>query len=136
MKPILLVLFFLSAYQRADAQTETKPDYTYKLLVKFESICCGVPDASPLEKAIQSFKKSNNVNTIAATKIAPMGREGEYHIGFTLNELTRNQQNKFIKKIKSTAAKMKDKGQATCELDVIVANADQASSVSRTKITY
>jgi hypothetical protein len=31
---------------------------------------------------------------------------------------------------------MKDKGQATCELDVIVANADQASSVSRTKITY
>ena len=68
----------------------------YAVVIKFQSICCGVPNAAPLKKFVSKFKKEYHTKTIRADKIGPMGREGEYYLGFNLKELTRKQKHYFL----------------------------------------
>ena len=64
-----------------------------------------------------------------------MGREGEYYMAFQLSELSRKQVAFFIKQIDATAIKMKDKGSATTEQNMVVAKENLSSRTITTKKT-
>lgn len=106
MKILLAALFGLLTIN-LQAQTNIK---TYKVSVAFNSIGMGVPDEKPLADYIQKFKKTNKIKTISADRIGPLGREGEYKLGFSLKELKKAQQAAFIKGLKVVVSKMKDRG--------------------------
>ncbi len=119
------LLFTLSLY----AQSQKK---VYRYVVKFNSECCGVPNEAPLIKSIAKFKIKNNIRKLAYYKISPMGREGEYYMAFQLKELTEKKLVLFMKEIDATVLKMKDKGSATTEENMII---DVQSLSGRTTIT-
>lgn len=108
------------------------PPTTYACVVKFNSQCCGVPNSSPILKYITSYKKKNKIKSITYYLISPMGREGEYYMVFSLNELNKTQKDLFTKQIGYTAKSMKDKGSCTTEQQMVI---DKESLSSQTTIT-
>lgn len=99
------------------ANSSSKKITTYKVLISFHSIGTGVPDATPLEEFIQAFKTKHKVKEIVAEKIGPLGREGEYQLGFQLKELNKKKKALFISEIEKTVALLKDRGSASFEKD-------------------
>ena len=109
MKSLLLIAaFMLSVVQPLTAQTQEKT--TYPLVISFQSQCCGVPSDIAIRKFIASFKKKYKIKKITAYHIGPMGREGEYYLAFTLNELSKKKAGYFISKIKNVKPLRSDKG--------------------------
>ena len=113
------------------AKTEAHP-VTYRYVIQFNSECCGVPDAAPLMKAIQSFKKKNKIKKISYFLISPMGREGEYHMAFPLTELNKKQTELFIKQMDAVITTLNDKGSANSEQNMVV---DKQNLSPRTTVT-
>ena len=128
MKKIITItitlLFTLSLYAQSQKTV-------YRYVVKFNSECCGVPDAAPLLKSIALFKKKNTVKSFTYYRIAPMGKEGEYYMAFQLKELTEKKLVLFMKQINATAFKMKSKGNVSTEENMII---DKQSLSGRTTI--
>lgn len=128
MKKIITItitlLFTLSLYAQSQKTV-------YRYVVKFNSECCGVPDAAPLLKSIVLFKKKNTVKSFTYYRIAPMGKEGEYYMAFQLKELTEKKLVSFMKQINATAFKMKSKGNVSTEENMII---DKQSLSGRTTI--
>ena len=108
----------------------------YAVVIKFQSICCGVPNAAPLKKFVSKFKKEYHTKTIRADKIGPMGREGEYYLGFKLKELTRKQKYYFLKKVTVVTSKLTDKGKAIAEENVIIDKSTLPQIATITKVYY
>ena len=113
------------------AKAETHPA-SYRYVIQFNSQCCGVPDAAPLIKAIQNFKKKNKIKKITYYLISPMGREGEYYMAFPLSEMNKIQTILFIKQMDAVTLLMKDKGSASTEQNLAI---NKESISSRTTIT-
>ena len=134
-KDLLSLMLFIGISSCLYAQ-HTDSIKSFPFVVKFQSVCCGVPNDSPLKKAINYFKKTNKLQKITATKIAPMGREGEYWIGFSLKELNRKQKSSFIRKMKTTTGKMKDKGYVACEENVKATIAELPSNIQFEEISF
>lgn len=82
----------------------------YRILIEFKSFCCGTPSDSLLVRYIKKTKKNCNFKKIYAYKIYPLGKEGEYSLGFTLKGMTLQQRKNFIAGAKKIVPKMKDKG--------------------------
>ncbi len=59
----------------------------YPFVVKFNSFGTGVSSDKPLLTYIAAFKKKYKIKKITYMRIGPMGREGEYHMAFPLNEM-------------------------------------------------
>ena len=109
MKSLLLIAaLILSVTQPLTAQTIEKT--TYPMVISFQSQCCGVPSDSAVRKFIVSFKKKYKIKKITAYHIGPMGREGEYYLAFTLNELSKKKAGYFISKIKKIKPLRSDRG--------------------------
>ena len=132
---LFFLILFIGISSCLNAQ-DTDSIKSFPFVVKFQSVCCGVPNDNPIKKAINYFKKTNKLKRITATKIAPMGREGEYWIGFSLKEINRKQKKSFIRKIKITTGKMKDKGYATCEENLKVRIEDLPSNIQFEEISF
>ena len=109
---------------------------SYPIAVKFQSICCGVPDGTPLRRMVLSFKKKNRLKYIASYHIGPLGREGEYIVGFPLDEMTQKQKKNFIKKIKIIVPKLNDKGQSAFEEPFSVSTQNLPSNLSIERIDF
>jgi uncharacterized protein YeeX (DUF496 family) len=114
---VLSLLFFITMNSIAQVNK-------YKVVVKFGSMCCGVPSNKPLLEYVAAFKKKNKIKKIVCDSIGPMGKEGEYDMAFTLKELKKLQVEIFVKEITALAATMKEQGYATIEENVEV---DKAS---------
>lgn len=82
----------------------------YPVIIQFNSIGTGVPGDSALRYCINCFKKKNKVKKLTASRIGPMGKEGEYWLAFSLTELTKKQAALFRKQIKAVAEKKPDRG--------------------------
>ncbi len=132
---LFFLILFIGISSCLKAQSNDSIKY-FPLVVQFQSVCCGVPNDSPLKKAINYFKKINKLKEITATKVSPMGREGEYWISFSLKELNRKQKTSFIRKMKITTAKMKDRGYVTCEENVKAKITELPSSVQFEEISF
>ncbi len=92
----------------------------YRVVVKFGSMCCGVPSNKPLLDYVAAFKKKNKIKKITYDSICPMGKEGEYDMAFTLKELKKVQVETFVKEITTLATTMKDQGYTNVEEHVEV----------------
>ena len=132
---IIITVFFmmLSVCCKAGLSDST---LSYPVVVKFQSICCGVPSAAPLEKMIATFKKKQRIKSISAYHIGPLGREGEYVLAFPLLEMSVKKRQKFISKIKTIVPKMKDKGNAEFEINYSVNTTSLPSRTTIEKINY
>ena len=115
LKKIGLLALLTFLMMNVFAQTENVKEY--KVSVYFGSFAEGVPSEKPLKEFLESFKKENNLTCICADRIGPLGREGEYKLAFTLDGMKKKTADKFIKQISEVAAGMKDRGQATVNLD-------------------
>lgn len=103
---IIVMLISLSSFAQINK---------YRVVVKFGSMCCGVPSNKPLLDYIAAFKKKNKIKKIVCDNIGPLGREGEYDMAFTLKELKKTQVEIFVKEITAIAATMKEQGYANVE---------------------
>lgn len=83
---------------------------SYPVVIQFNSIGTGVPGDSALRSCITCFKKKNKIEKLTASRIGPLGREGEYWLAFSLTELTKKQAALFRKQIKAVAEKKPDRG--------------------------
>jgi hypothetical protein len=90
----------------------------YRVVVKFGSMCCGVPSNKPLLDYVAAFKKKNKIKKIICDSIGPMGKEGEYDMAFTLKELKKKQVEVFVKEVTTLASTMKEQGYANVEENV------------------
>jgi hypothetical protein len=107
MRIIFLLLCTLCTSTSIFAQAKTD---TYAVAINFNSKCCGVPDAKPLLDEIVAFKKLNKIKSISYDNIGPLGREGEYMMGFSLKELTKKQKISFVKLVKKVVPTLKTPG--------------------------
>lgn len=126
MKKVILFAVILFLSNSIYAQKTT-----YRLVVKFGSMCCGVPSNKPLANYIAKFKKKNKIKKITCDNIGPKGREGEYDMCFSLKELKKKQIDIFVKDIITLAITMKDKGYVNVEENIEV----DLSALGRAKVT-
>jgi hypothetical protein len=110
---ILIVLSFLLLSLNSFSQKTT-----YRVVVKFGSMCCGVPSSKPLLDYVAAFKKRNKIKKISCVSIGPMGREGEYDMAFTLKELKKTQAEIFVKELIALAVTMKEQGYTNIEENI------------------
>lgn len=136
MKKIILglLLFFSSGILLA--QKKKVSTNFYPVVIKFESLCCGVPSEQPLKAAITEFKKQYKIKTISARKIAPMGREGEYHLAFTLREMNREQRYFFKNKLNKIVPKLNDKGKAELVFNMSIKKESLPANVTIKPVVY
>lgn len=134
---MIRILFFISlCFIGFSTKAQTKDSIIrYPIVIQFQSVCCGVPSEAPLISFIKTFKRNNKIKKITAYKIGPLGREGEYNVGFKLTELNRAQKKSFIKKLKLLMPKLNDKGMAVVnEMETINLTSYPANvSVERVK---
>ena len=133
---IVCIAFLFASVPAIQAQDSLPREKKYALVVQFHSICCGVPDDAPLQKAIRSFRKKYKTRKIHADKIGPMGKEGEYYLAFTLKELTVKQRRLFIKKVEAVVPVMKDRGQASTEKNLTIRKEDYPARVTLVKVNW
>jgi hypothetical protein len=114
---VLTLLFFITMNSIAQINK-------YRVVVKFGSMCCGVPSNKPLLDYVVAFKKKNKIKKITYDSIGPMGKEGEYDMAFTLKELKKEQVGIFVKEVTALATTMKEQGNASVEENVEI---DKAS---------
>jgi hypothetical protein len=113
---IFLWCFCLLAFTSTSYAQRADSTISFRVLLKFQSECCGVPSDRPLVKSIQAFKKKYHLKSIQAYRMGPMGREGEYYLGFHLKELNKSLRWKLIGNIKAAVVKMsRDKGTVVLE---------------------
>jgi hypothetical protein len=112
MKKLISLSFLLLSLNSFAQKT------TYRVVVKFGSMCCGVPSNKPLLDYVTAFKKKNKIKKIACDSIGPMGKEGEYDMAFTLKELKKKQIEIFVKEVTALARTMKEQGYTTVEENV------------------
>ena len=120
MKKLTLLLILISFKSILFAQSKND---TYAVTINFGSVCCGVPDNKSLIDEIILFKKKNKIKIISYEKMGPLGKEGEYMMGFMLKELNKKQKVLFIDLLKKAVPLLADKknsssGNAVMEIDV------------------
>jgi hypothetical protein len=110
-KTLLLAIgsLFLLTASASGRDTST---VKYAVLIRFSSECCGVPDNQPVYDYVRSFRKKYATKKIAAYRIGPLGREGEYDLAFTLKELSAKKRAAFIAGLKKVIAKLPGQGRA------------------------
>lgn len=135
----LLCILFISIFTLSSfGQQKKKKEKSlfYPVVVKFHSVCCGVPSEKPLTQYIATFKKANQIQKISAFKISPMGKEGEYYLAFPLKEMDRKQKFLFKNKLKNITDKMKDKGNASVEENVNIFKSELPTNVRFSKVGW
>ena len=108
----------------------------YPIVVKFLSTGAGVPSDEPLRRAVLSFKKKNKLKLIQAARIAPLGKEGEYYMGFEMNEMTVRQKKEFITAIRAVVGEMDDRGKAEVEQNVAYSSIPTSSRTTTQVVAF
>ncbi len=135
---MIRILFFISLiFIGISTNAQTNDSIVrYPILIQFQSVCCGVPSEAPLVSFLKTFKRNNKIKKITAFKIGPLGREGEYNVGFKLTELNRAQKKSFIKKLKLLVPKLNDKGMAVVNEMETINLKSYPSNVSVERVKY
>ncbi|MCX6294021.1 MAG: hypothetical protein NT127_06980 [Sphingobacteriales bacterium] len=135
---MIRILFFISfCFIGISTNAQTKDSIIrYPIVIQFQSVCCGVPSETPLISFLKTFKRNNKIKKITAFKIGPLGREGEYNVGFKLTELNRAQKKSFIKKLKLLVPKLNDKGMAVLNETVTINRNEFPANVTIERVNY
>ena len=132
MKQIIFSLLFVGLISGFTQPTSVK----YPMVIKFQSICCGVPDDAPLKEMIRKFKKQYKIKTLKATHIGPMGKEGEYYLAFSLRELSKKQAKLFVNGIKNINKHPDDPGILTINESMEINTAEIPRRATIKKISF
>lgn len=109
---------------------------TYPIVVHFNSICCGTPDAKPLADSIHLFLRQNKLKTVKAYRVGPMGKEGEYDLVFDLKDLKKSKRSSFMAMLERVAATLKDRGAAYAERNLRITRNPSNTRIQWTKISF
>ena len=135
MKSLLLICLF--AIISTTSFGESKDTILRcRILIEFKSFCCGTPSDSPLVKYINKTKRNFHFKKISAYKIYPLGKEGEYSLGFTLKGMTVKQKRVFIAGLKKLTPKMKDKGSAVLLENQTIESSQLPPNVKIDKVSF
>ena len=121
---ILFLIVTLGFLIAAKAPVTNDQAGTMPLVVSFASECCGVPSEAPLYTYIRSFRKKYKLRPVSFYKAGPLGREGEYKLGFPLKGFTRSQKAEFIRNVTRISKQKHDKGNMFTELNTTWNTAD------------
>ena len=135
MFQVVFSLFSAVVSCLSDIKTPTQKTY-YKIVVSFNSICCGVPSDSLLRNKIKLFRFQYGLKKIKVHKLYPFGKEGEYKLGFQLQELTPKQKTEFVTVLKKTIPLMMDKGYAVLEEDISICEKELPEGLLKKEILY
>lgn len=72
----------------------------YDVYLGFHSIGTGTFSDKPLQDFLIHFENAQSVNITKIDRIGPLGREGEYALGFILQDFTENQKKLFVQELK------------------------------------
>lgn len=126
MKKLIIIVVLFVIYSSGNAEK-----ISYRVVVKFGSMCCGVPSNKPLVDYMNAFKNKHKIKKITCDNISPRGKEGEYDMCFFLKELKKKQIDIFVKEVIAIAATMKEQGYASVEENLEV----NKSELGRAKIS-
>lgn len=118
------------------AQTKAIPDSVqYSVLLMFQSVCCGVPDQEPLDKALRKFAKREKTGTIEFRKIGPMGREGEYYLVFDLKKWKPSTRVKMVHLLDQMSKNLREPGHVSIEKNGILRKSELPERATMEKLT-
>jgi len=126
---ILLTCLFL-------IKTSAIAQQKYPVVVQFNSHCCGVPSDTPLIKYIKTFRKQHHRKSLSAIRIAPMGREGEYWLAFSLSTMKQANRIRFIQGLETLIPTMTDQGSVQLVKDLEILPADLPATVQKKRIRF
>lgn len=105
---VILIICGLGIILLAKILLQSNNPTKYKIIVEFNSVCCGPPSDDFLKKYVNDFQTKNKVR-ISAHSFSRCGLEGEYGVGFTLSELNNSvSQNEFITGLKEKIVDLQD----------------------------
>jgi len=118
------------------AQTKSIPDsIQYSVLLMFQSVCCGVPDQEPLDKALRKFAKREKTGPIEMWKIGPMGREGEYYLVFDLKKWKPATREKMVHLLEQMSKNLREPGHVSIEKNGILRKSELPERATMEKLT-
>lgn len=132
----LLFISFIFLFSQTSFAKSNDTTYHYRVLIEFKSICCGTPNEAPLLKYIKKIKRDCHIKKIVAYKISPLGKEGEYDLGFPCKGMSSQQKRTFITGLKKIVPTLKDKGTATILENYSIKNSELPVQIQIKKITY
>ncbi len=92
-------------------ETQKEANKIYNIYVFFGSIGTGTVSNKPLLQLMDKFEVEQKVSFVKVEKISPLGREGEYALGFILEDWKETQIKQFsdeLRKIDFTQGKDKN----------------------------
>lgn len=134
MKKISLV--FILVFTTFSFISAQNSNIKYEAVISFHSFGEGIPSDKPLKDYVKNFKKPCKVKKIAADKIGPFGREGEYKLGFMLKEFNTKQKIKFIDGLQAVVAKMNDKGNAELTINETIDTGALGGRATSEKVVF
>jgi len=69
--------------------------------ISYGSICCGTPSTNPVMTYINDFQKKNNTKAFEILRQSGLGREGEFNLYVSTDQLSKIKKTKFINGLQS-----------------------------------
>lgn len=97
----------------------------FALVIKFNSVCCGVPDEQPLRDVIHQIVSDEDESGFIGWKLSPMGKEGEYWICIQGDRKFRSLQSKLTDAVSELAKQPQERGGISLDSNFVL----QSSSI-------
>ncbi len=100
--------------------------------ISYSSICCGTPSTNPVMTYINEFQKKNKTKALEVLQQPGLGREGEFNLYISTDQLSKIQKTRFLKGLQSAISSQNDKRNQSS--DGIV-NFDGSKMVTKADLT-
>jgi hypothetical protein len=129
MKKIALLLFGLLCCTLFFAQKSQN-----YVQISYGSICCGTPSPDPVISYLEKFAKKNKKKSFEVYSQSGLGREGEFKLYIGIDNLSKKQQNSFIKGLEAVVETQNNQrnksrdGRVSFDDQKVITKADLANS--------
>lgn len=118
------------------AKAQLQDSAIYPVVIQFNSFGTGVPDDSTIRSSIVDFKKKNKLKTITAIRIGPMGKEGEYWLAFSLDEINKKHRDAFCRAVKAATEKHTERGSTVFVENMPIKKSELSGRVTIEKVVF
>ena len=77
--------------------------------IGYSSMCCGTPSTAPVMNFVSQFQKKNKTKAFEILKQPGLGREGEFNLYISTDQLSKSQKANFIKGLQSAISSQNTK---------------------------
>lgn len=85
------------------------------LEISYSSICCGTPSTTPVINYVSQFQKKNKTKAFEILQQRGLGREGEFNLYISTDQLSKTQKVNFLKGLKSAISSQNTKRNESSE---------------------